>query len=182
MINYSAIRASMALALLLTLAINNPLKAQASSRKSSNVISQLISNQVKPTNMENQAAQTVKTFLTAVQKGDFPTATALIHPEIQWSQPGSNRFSGVKTSGTAVVQMVGGMIEASAQTLALADIKQLAINGNKVACLIRWKAVQPGGGVLDVDNIDVYKVENGKIVEATIYSEDLAQEDEFWGK
>ncbi len=132
--------------------------------------------------MDNQAAQTIQTFLTAIQKGDFPTATALIHPEIQWSQPGSNRFSGKKTSGTAVVQMVGGMIEASAKTLALADIKQLAVNGNKVACLIHWKAAQPGGGVLDVDNIDVYTVENGKIVEATIYSENLAQEDEFWGK
>ena len=74
------------------------------------------------------------------------------------------------------------MIEASAHTLKLADIKQLTVNGNQVACLVRWKAAQPGGGVLDVNNIDVYTVENSKIVEATIYSEDIAQEDEFWGK
>ena len=130
----------------------------------------------------DQPAQVIKTFLTSIQKGDHPTAIALIHPNIQWNQPGVNRFSGQKKSSEAVVQMVGGMIHASSQTLSLADIKQLTVNGNKVACLVRWKAVMPGGGVLDVHNIDVYTVENGKIVEATIYSEDIAQEDAFWGK
>lgn len=132
--------------------------------------------------MENQATQTVNAFLTAVQKGDQATLGALIHPSINWNQPGSNRFSGAKQSNMEVFQMVGGMVEASANTLQLTDIKQLTVNGNKVACLIHWKAIQPGGGVLDVDNIDVYTVENGKIVDATIYSEDIAQEDEFWGK
>lgn len=143
---------------------------------------QLTINQTKSTTMINQAAQTVKNFLTAVQKGDNQTLAALIHPSIHWSQPGTNRFSGQKTSSAAVFQMVGDMFAATANTLSLADIKQITVNGNKVACLIRWKAVQPGGGVLDVNNIDVYTVENGKIVEATVYSEDVAQEDEFWGK
>ncbi|MBD2756392.1 nuclear transport factor 2 family protein [Spirosoma sp. BT704] len=132
--------------------------------------------------MDNQAAQTVRTFLTAVQKGDNQTLAALIHPTILWNQPGTNRFSGKKTSSTAVFQMVGDMFAATANTLNLAEIKQVTVNSNKVACLIRWKAIQPGGGVLDVNNIDVYTVENGKIVETTVYSEDIAQEDEFWGK
>lgn len=145
-------------------------------------INQVSTNQSKPTSMDNQAAQTVKTFLTAVQQGDHQTAKALIHPDIQWNQPGNNRFSGLKKSSTAVVQMMGGMIAATANTLNLADIKELTVNGNKAACLVRWKGVQPGGGVLDVNNIDVYTVENGKIVEATVYSEDIAQEDYFWGK
>ena len=132
--------------------------------------------------MQEQAAQTVKTFLTAVQKGDQATFGALIHPNVRWSQPGTNRFSGVKQSSADVFKMVGGMFEATANTLRLTDIKQLTVNGNQVACLIRWEAAQPGGGVLNVDNIDVYTVENGKIVEATVYSADVAQEDYFWGK
>ncbi|GAB4027013.1 hypothetical protein GCM10028773_57230 [Spirosoma koreense] len=132
--------------------------------------------------MDSQAAQTVRTFLTAVQQGNQQTLAALIHPDIVWNQPGTNRFSGKKTSSTAVFQMVGGMFEATANTLSLADIKQLTVNGNQVACLVQWKAAQPGGGVLDVNNIDVYTVENGKIVAATVYSEDIEQEDYFWGK
>ena len=143
---------------------------------------QLTINQSKSTIMDNQAAQTVKTFLTAVQKGDQQTLAAILHPTIQWNQPGTNRFSGTKTSSADVFQMVGGMFAATANTLSLADIKQVTVNGNKVACLVRWKAAQPGGGVLDVNNIDVYTVENGKIIEATVYSEDIAQEDYFWGK
>ena len=48
--------------------------------------------------------------------------------------------------------------------------------------LFAGKPFNPAGAVLDVNNIDVYTVENGKIVEATVYSEDIAQEDNFWGK
>ncbi|MFD2571567.1 nuclear transport factor 2 family protein [Spirosoma soli] len=154
-----------------------PLRAQPAVTSTSQFI-----NQPTKSTMENQAAATVKTFLTAVQKGDQATFGALVHPNIQWNQPGSNRLSGTKKSSTEVFQMVGLMFEATANTLRLTDIKQLAVNGNKVACLVHWNGVQPGGGVLDVDNIDVYTVENGKIVEAAVYSADLKQEDYFWGK
>ncbi|RIV22436.1 nuclear transport factor 2 family protein [Fibrisoma montanum] len=166
----------------LSLTLSSQSQAQTVSATALSATKPTTIHQAKPNNMENQAAQTVKTFLTAVQKGDQATLGALIHPNIRWNQPGSNRFSGAKQSNMEVFQMVGGMYEASANTLQLTDIKQLTINGNKVACLIHWKAVQPGGGVLDVDNIDVYTVEDGKIVEAMIYSENVAQEDEFWGK
>ena len=77
--------------------------------------------------------------------------------------------------------MVGGMIAATASTLQLTEIKQMAVNGRQVACLTHWTGVQPGGGVLDVDNIDVYTIDQGKIVEATIYSQDVKQKDYFWG-
>jgi ketosteroid isomerase-like protein len=46
--------------------------------------------------------------------------------------------------------------------------------------VLRWKASRPGAQ-LDTDNIDVYTVENGKIVAAKIYMADMAQEDAFWG-
>lgn len=132
--------------------------------------------------MENQATQVVNAFLTAVQKGDTEKLALLLHPEIEWDQPGNNRFSGIKTSVTEVFQMVGGMFEISAGSLALTDIKVIAVNGNSVAALIHWKAVHPAGTVLNVDNIDVYTVENGKIVQAKIYTTDAAQEDNFWGR
>lgn len=178
---HPAIRPIWVISLTILLASADPLPAQTVSRSTLKPTNQLITNQSKSIAME-QAAQTVKTFLTAVQTGDQATLGALVHPNIQWNQPGSNRFSGVKKSSTDVFQMVGGMFAATANTLQLTDIKQLTVNGNKVACLIHWKAAQPGGGVLDVDNIDVYTVENGKITEATIYSADVKQEDEFWGK
>lgn len=132
--------------------------------------------------MEKQAMQVVRDFLTAVQQGNQAKLAASLHPNIEWSQPGSNRFSGIKKSSADVFKMVGGMIEVSSNTLALTDVNVLTVNGNSVACLVHWKAVQPNGGILDVDNIDVYTVENGQITKATVYSADIAQEDEFWLK
>lgn len=140
-----------------------------------------MSSQLIKNTMDNQAVQTVKTFLRAVQQGDQTTLVALLDANIKWHQPGTHRFSGIKQSSTEVFQMVGGMFGATANTLRLTDIKHLTVNGNKVACLIHWTGAQPSGGVLDVDNIDVYTVEKGKIIEAIIYSQDVKQEDSFWG-
>ena len=144
--------------------------------------SQTSSKQFKSNKMENQSLQTVNEFLTAVQKSNFEKLGLLLHPELEWDQPGENRFSGVKKSAKEVFQMVGGMFEMTANTLALTEVKVLAVNGNSVACLLHWKAAHSLGNSLDVDNIDVYRVEDGKIVKATIYSADLQQENQFWCK
>ncbi|WP_227686867.1 nuclear transport factor 2 family protein [Spirosoma arboris] len=155
----------------LLLVLNQPTLSNQQSHKQPNT-----------TTMETQSMQVVRNFLTAVQQGDQAKLASLIHPAIEWSQPGSNRFSGTKKSSTEVFQMVGGMFQATDNSLALTDIKVLTANGNSVACLVHWKAVQPNGGILDVDNIDVYTVDNGQIVKAKVYSADVAQEDNFWLK
>ncbi|AKD58268.1 hypothetical protein SD10_01210 [Spirosoma radiotolerans] len=132
--------------------------------------------------METQSMQVVRDFLTAVQQGNQAKLASSLHPNVEWDQPGNNRFSGVKKSSADVFKMVGGMFEVSSNSLALTDVKVLTANGNSVACLVHWKAVQPNGGRLDVDNIDVYTVEKGQIVKAKVYSADIAQEDDFWLK
>jgi ketosteroid isomerase-like protein len=141
---------------------------------------QQITQPKNTTAMEKQAMEVVSTFLTAIQQGNHDVLASSLHPDVTWSQPGTNRFAGQKTSRTEVFKLVGGMVEASEKSLRLTDVKTLAVNGNQVACLLHWKAIQSNGGILDVDNIDVYTVKNGQIVNATIFSADLAQEDNFW--
>lgn len=131
--------------------------------------------------METDPKRVIELFLTAVRQGDHGQLAALLHPDVRWQQPGNNRFSGEKRSGTEVFGMVGGMAEVAANTLRLADNQVLAVNGNRVACLLHWHATPPAGRVLDVDNIDVYTVENGKIVRVEVYSANIEQEDDFWG-
>lgn len=132
--------------------------------------------------MKNEAKSIVQEFLSAVQAGNFDRVGALLHPEVIWEQPGNNRFSGKKKSVEEVFGMVGGMLELSGKTLALTEIKSIMANGEMVSCLVRWQAANPFGGRLDVDNIDVYTVLDGKITEAKIFSADPAQEDRFWGE
>lgn len=129
-----------------------------------------------------QAKQVVSDFLTAVQQHDGEKMVALLHPNVTWSQPGKNRFAGQKKSRDEVLQMAGGMQEAAAKTLTLSSVKTLSVNGNQVACLVHWEAVQSNGGVLNVDNIDVYTVKDGLIVGVMVFSADVVQEDNFWLK
>lgn len=137
-------------------------------------------NQSKNVENMEQAKQVVNDFLTAVQQGNGEQMVALLHPDVTWNQPGNNRFAGQKRSRAEVLQMAGGMQEVAAKTLTLSGVKTLSVNGNRVACLMHWRAVQPNGGLLDVDNIDVYTVEDGQIVNAIVFSADVAQEDNFW--
>jgi ketosteroid isomerase-like protein len=138
-------------------------------------------NQSTTNNMKNEAQQVVTDFLNAVKVADIEQLNALLHPDVQWSQPGNSRISGIKHSSNEVFQMVGKMFELSANTLKLTDIKSICVSGNKVACLLHWNAAQPAGGILDVDNIDVYTVENGKIIKVEVFTADEPKEEMFWG-
>jgi ketosteroid isomerase-like protein len=131
---------------------------------------------------DSPALKIAKEFLDAAQHLDHKTAEALLDPDVEWSQPGNNRVSGTKKNRDEFFKMIGEMLRLSDHTLKLTDIKVLAVNNNSVACLVHWNAAQPPGGILDVDNIDVYTVENGKIKKVTIYSADIEQENKFWGE
>ena len=135
----------------------------------------------KQKKMKNKTKETVTEFLTAVQQGNTEKIGALLHPEIEWNQPGNNQLSGIKRSNKEVFDMVGRMFEISANTLRLTDFKELSTNGNNVACLLHWNATHTSGSNLDIDNIDVYTVKDGKIIKAEIFTTDEGSEDLFWG-
>lgn len=165
---------------ILGVALSNLVNAQQTDERPTGSNRREIINQSKTAENMEQAKQVVSDFLTAVQQHNGEKMTALLHPDVVWSQPGKNRFAGQKKSRDEVFQMAGGMQEAAAKTLTLSSVKTLSVNGNQVACLVHWQAVQPNGGVLDVDNIDVYTVKDGQIVNAMVFSADIAQEDNFW--
>ena len=131
---------------------------------------------------DSSALKITKEFLDAAQHLDHNKAEALLDPNVEWSQPGNNTVSGIKKNQDEFFKMIGDMIRLSDHTLKLTDIKVLAVNNNSVACLVHWNATQPPGGILNVNNIDVYTVENGKIKKVTVYSADIEQENKFWGE
>lgn len=131
--------------------------------------------------MNNSAKETVTAFLTAVQQGDNATLAALLHPEVQWEQPGNNKTSGLKTTAGQVFEMVGHMFAATENTLRLTDIKQVTVHGDSVAVLLNWQSTAPAGKELNVDNVDVYQVELGQITGVKVYSANQKHEDQVWG-
>jgi uncharacterized protein len=129
---------------------------------------------------EMESLRIVNDFLTAVQTGDHEKVNALADANIHWEQPGNNPFSGTKTSLKQVYEMVGGMSGLTDHSLKLTAVRTLAVNGNSVAALVNWKAKKANGDELDVDNIDVYTVNNGKITRAVVYSADIEKENKYW--
>ncbi|WP_426330055.1 nuclear transport factor 2 family protein [Pedobacter sp. R-06] len=130
--------------------------------------------------MENQPKQVVTEFLTSVKVLDLEKIGQLLSSGVNWSQPGSNEISGLKSSQQEVFGMVGKMFEISGNTLQLDAFNSISINGNRVACLLHWTAEKTSGEKLDVYNIDIYTVEYGKICNVEIFSADQAREDDFW--
>jgi uncharacterized protein len=133
-------------------------------------------------NNTQSALKVVSTFMNAIKNGDGATAVSLIDSLVQWDQPGNNRLSGIRKNKNEVLALFHAFNELSEGTLKLTEVKTLSVNGNSVACLLHWNAAQPVGKVLNIDNIDVYTVVNGKIKNVVIYSSDLKSEDAFWGK
>lgn len=130
--------------------------------------------------MENHSVKTVQEFLAAVQQFDVPRLQTLLHPDVKWSAPGNNRFSGIKQSAGEVFEMVGGMMAASGNTFSLAEIKSVAVNANRVACILRFTASHENGS-LDTNNVDVYTISGGQIVAVEAYATEPEKEDAFWG-
>ncbi|NIG53244.1 nuclear transport factor 2 family protein [Chitinophaga sp. Cy-1792] len=130
--------------------------------------------------MKNTSLAVVTNFLAAVQKLDFDTVAGLLHPNVKWEQPGNNRFSGIKNSVEDVLAMASGMFAISEQTFALDAVHSYAVNGDDVAATLTWKANREGQQ-LNVQNIDVYTVAEGKITAVKIFTADEQQENNFWG-
>jgi uncharacterized protein len=132
--------------------------------------------------IEKESTRIVLEFLEAVKNKDHQKVVDLLDENVVWYQPGDNRISGIKNGRNGVLAMgkeIGGY---AAGTFTIAEIKNVSANGNSVACALRVQAALPVGTLLDVENIDVYKVQAGKIVEVKVHSNNLEEEDNFWGK
>src|SRR5215831_10105366 len=67
----------------------------------------------------------IKEFFDAYRAHNREKVSSMMHPDIMWTQPGSNRLSGVKKSREEVKAMGKAMAEISAKTIELANFKVL---------------------------------------------------------
>jgi uncharacterized protein len=119
-------------------------------------------------------------YIRAVQTGDQAALAELLSAQIVWHQPGANRFSGLHVGLPAVLGMIGGMMEVSRGSFAITQAKRFMANGDWIAVELTFEARREGAHLLQ-DGIDLLRIEAGRIVEARLFSSDLAEEDRFWG-
>lgn len=127
------------------------------------------------------AKEVVIAYAEALGKGDVPTAFSYFSEGVKWHQPGDNQFSGLKKGADEIGKMIAGMMEVSKGTFALTPNSNLMVNGDLVAMPLRFS-----GSIderkLDMLGVDLFKVENEKITEVWLFSDDQEAENAFWGK
>jgi len=126
------------------------------------------------------AIETAQKYIQAVQSGDQAALGDLLSPEIVWHQPGHNQFSGTHKGVQAVGKMIGAMMGVSNGTFAITHANRFMENGSWVTVELEFEG-QRNGLRLSQQGIDLLRIEDGKIVEARLFSSDPHQEDTFWG-
>jgi len=127
------------------------------------------------------AKRIAEIYFESLANGDTATLFSLFAHDVKWHQPGNHKFSGIKNGADAVGGMIGEMMQAAAGSLLIKRNGELMENGNLVAAPIRFSAVK-GTQSMDMAGTDLFKVEEDKITEVWLFSEDQQKEDDFWGK
>ena len=77
--------------------------------------------------------------------------------------------------------MLSGMMEVTQGTFSLTPTDNLMINGNMAALPVHFIGKIEDRS-MDMGGVDLFKIEDDKIIEVWLFSNDQALEDEFWGK
>jgi len=130
--------------------------------------------------MTTQPVDVARIYFEALSRGDVPTVMAQFGEGVVWHQPGKNRFSGVHRGVDGVGSLIGGMMEISEGSFALAVTGPLMVNEDMVGVPVRFTGRRAGAS-MDMAGLDLLTVRDGKIVEMHLFSEDGNAEDAFWG-
>lgn len=129
----------------------------------------------------NSPLNVVRQYFDALSAKDFGAVAALLADDIVWHQPGANQFSGTHRGGSAVNDMIGGMMGVSQGTFELSLSATPMANGNLVAAQVRF-AAQREGSSMAMDGVDLLRIEGDQIAEVWLFSADAQAEDTFWGQ
>ena len=129
--------------------------------------------------MANKNIEIVRDYFEAVATGNIPKLPELLSETLVWHQPGASDLSGTYKSRDAVFGLIGQFMERSQGTFKFDSIGNILANGDFVAVTLNFSGKRDGRSMA-MAGIDVLRIENGKIQEVWLFSDDQAAEDAFW--
>lgn len=121
----------------------------------------------------------VREYFSAVANGDLARLPELMSETLVWHQPGSSDLSGTYNGRDAVFGLIGKFMERSQGTFKFDSIDNILGNGDHVAVTLQFSG-RTDSRSMSMAGIDVLRIENGKIQEVWLFSEDQPAEDAFW--
>lgn len=122
----------------------------------------------------------IKSYFDHLAKGEMEQVGQLIADDVIWHQPGNHQASGVYNGKQELFPLLGKMMEITKGTLKL-EPKQMMVNGDLVSVIIHFSA-QREGTSMSMAGVDLLKIQDGKIKEVWLFSEDQEAENSFWGR
>ena len=114
----------------------------------------------------------------AFAKGDMATLRELFSENVVWLTSGNNPLSGEHRGRDAVFAMFARSAELSGGTVRM-EVHDVLANDEHAVALVRATASRQGRQ-LDLLEIAVYHVSNGRVTEAWSFPYDQRASDEFW--
>ena len=111
--------------------------------------------------------------------GNFPAVFETMADDIIWHQPGNHSTSGTiigKDKLGAHLATFGQKTNGTCKVLT----NWVSDNNDLIAANVTFIGTRPDGIELNMNGIDLFRMENGKIQEVWLFSSDQALEDAFW--
>tara|TARA_Y100000815_G_C13321140_1_gene492357 strand:- start:1297 stop:1692 length:396 start_codon:yes stop_codon:yes gene_type:complete len=131
--------------------------------------------------MSAENIKIVSDYFMAVADRDLAKLPDLLSETLVWHQPGSSDLSQTYHSRDSVFGLVAQFMERSQGSFKFDSIGKFLTNGNLVAVSLQFSA-RTETKSMSMAGIDVLRIENGKIQEVWLFSEDQPTEDAFWAK
>lgn len=129
--------------------------------------------------MNKDLIKVFNTYNEALIRGDFAGVFETMADDIIWHQPGNNPLSGVVIGKQALGEHLGKFAQKSNGTFKVIT-NWFSVSGCFVAANVTFVAERSNGDKLDMNGIDLFRIENGKIQEVWLFSSQQTIEDDFW--
>jgi len=127
-----------------------------------------------------ETKQIVEAYFDALASGELERALASFTSDTKWSQPGNNKFSGIKNNLKEIIEMFAGIMKDTAGNMTVRPNGAMMENGNLIAVPV-WFSAKNAKGSMDLGGLDLFEVINGKILQVWTFSDNQQVDDDFWG-
>lgn len=135
--------------------------------------------QVTEIEMSESNRAIVEDYFKAVNAGDIARLDTIFSEDIVWHQPGDGMLSGTYEGKDDIFGLFRIFGEMSNGTFEIDDVEAIMGNGDLVSAIIHFRA-ERGGENMSMRGVDIMRIEDGKIKEVWLFSEDQEEEDRFW--
>ncbi|HEY7283784.1 MAG TPA: nuclear transport factor 2 family protein [Actinomycetota bacterium] len=124
------------------------------------------------------AVDVVRRWYDAFASGDMATVEELLDPSIRFLVPGDNQFSGEYRGRAELMDLWARMKDFTSGTFRV-RVHEIIGTHNLAAVLVDAFAERGHESVAETD-IEVHRVRDGRIIEISLFIEDVEAGDVFW--